>query len=111
MQKFEAARKDAMETTTGDFPLGYAEFHLRGRDGADAIKIKAYTYADLHKIVKRLPVNLVFKVHLYCNSVRVGDATYRKQHTHVEIEQETGACLNLFNGTVRQASLPAHSLP
>ncbi len=100
-----------METTTGDFPLGYAEFRLRGRDGADAIKIKAYTYADLNKIVKRLPVNLVFKVHLYCNNVRVGDATYRKQHAHVEIEQEAGACLNLFTGAGWPASLPEHCLP
>lgn len=95
-----------METTTGDFPLGNAEVYLLGSDGANAIKIKAYTYADLHKIIKRLPVNLVFKVHLYCNNVQVGDATYRKQHTYVKIELETGACLNLFNGTVRPASLP-----
>ena len=105
MQKFEAGRKDAMETATGDSPLGYAEFHLRGSDGATAIKLKAYSYADLNKIVGRLPVNLVFEVHLYSNGVRVGDSIYRRQHTYVEIEQETGACLNLFNATGR-ASLP-----
>ena len=110
-QKFEAARKDAMKTPRGDFPLGYAEFHLRGSDGADALSIKAYTSTDLYKIVGRLPVNLVFEVHLYCNGVRVGDAIYRRQHTHVEIEQETGACLNLLNGAVRPASLPTNTPP
>lgn len=99
-----------MKTATRDFPLGYAEFRLRGRDGADAITIKAYTFTDLHKIIERLPVNMVFEVHLYCNGVRVGDAIYRRQRTHVKIEQETGACLNLFNGAARPASLPSNDL-
>ncbi len=111
MQKFEAARKDAMKIARGDFPLGYAEFHLRGMDGRNEIKIKAYTSTDIHKIVGRLPVNMMFEVHLYNNGVRVGDAIYRRQHTHVEIEQETGACLNLLNGAVRPASLLTNTLP
>jgi hypothetical protein len=111
MQKFEAVRKDAMKTARGDFPLGYAEFHLRGMGGGDEIKIKAYTSTDIHKIVGRLPVNMMFEVHLYCNGIQVGDAIYRRQHTHVEIEQETGACLNLLNGAVRPGGLPTNTLP
>jgi hypothetical protein len=110
MQKFEAGRKDAMKTARGNFPLGFAEFHLQGIDGKDELTIKAYTYTDLHKIVGRLPANLVFEVHLYCNGVRVGDATYHKQHTYVDIEQETGACLNLLNGAIPPASAPTDPL-
>jgi hypothetical protein len=85
-----------METTATDLPLGYAEFRLRGTDGADALTTKAYTYADLTKIVGRLPVGLVFEVHLYCNGVRVGSGIYHRHNPHVEMEQESGACVNLF---------------
>lgn len=89
--------------------LGYAEFHLRGIDGKVELTIKAYTYIDLQKIVERLPAHLAFEVHLYCNGVRVGEATYHKRHSYVEIEQETGACLSLLNGA-RPAGTPTDPL-
>jgi hypothetical protein len=104
MQKSEAERKDAMEATAADLPLGYAEFRLWGMDGAEALTTKAYTYADLTKIVERLPVGLVFEVHLYCNGVRVGSSIYRRHNPHVEMEQESGACVNLF----QSMPLPVH---
>jgi hypothetical protein len=110
MRKAEAERKDAMEATATDLPLGHAEFRLRGKDGADALTIKAYTYADLAKIVGRLPVGLVFEVHLYCNGVHVGSGTYHRYNPHVEREQESGACVNLFQGLLLAASPSKNSL-
>jgi hypothetical protein len=76
MQESTAMRKDTMETPLVDQPLGYAEFHLRGMDGGDALITKANTYADLHTIIGRLPVGLIFEIHLYCNRVRVGSGTF-----------------------------------
>src|SRR5438045_3137549 len=96
--KSEAERKDAMEDTPLDIPLGYAEFRLRGVDGADALSSKAYTYADLAKIVGYMPIGLEFEVHLYCNGIQVGNALYCRHNPHVEIVQEHGACVNLFQG-------------
>ena len=55
--------------------------------------------------------DVMFEVHLYCNGVRVGDAIYRRQHTHAEIEQETGACLNLLNGAIRPAGFLTNTFP
>lgn len=94
-----------METPTVDPPLGYAEFHLRGMDGGDAIITKAYTYTDLHTIIGRLPVDLIFEVHLYFNRVRVGSGTYRRHNPHIEIEQESGACVNLLQGEFPEVPL------
>jgi len=110
VQKSEAERKDAMEATTADIPLGYAEFRLHGMDGADALTTRAYTYADLAKIVGRLPVSLVFEVHLYCNGLRVGSGIYRRHNPHIEIEQESGACVNLFQSTLLPTS-PSKDTP
>jgi hypothetical protein len=98
MQEFAAARKGTMGTSIVNQPLGYAKFHLRSKDGEDALTTKAYTYADLHKIVGRLPVGLVFEVQLYCNDMCVGSGTYRRHNPHIEIEQESGACMNLWQG-------------
>ena len=98
LQKSEAERKDAMEDTPVDLPLGYAEFRLRGENGADALSAKAYTYADLAKIVGFMPIGLEFEVLLYCNGVQVGNAFYRRQNPHVESVQEHGACVHLFRG-------------
>lgn len=100
-----------METPTGNQPLGYAEFHLRGMDGADALTTKAYTYADLNTIIARLPVGLSFEVHLYCNRVRVGSGSYRKRNPYLEIEQESGACMNLLPGEFSGDPLSENTLP
>jgi hypothetical protein len=99
-----------MEATTTDLPLGYAEFRLRGRDGADALITKAYTYTDLAKIVGRLPVGLVFEVHVYGNGILVGSGIYHRHNPHVEIKQEWGACVNLFQGMLVPSS-PAQDIP
>src|SRR5690242_1798904 len=98
IQKSEAERKDAMEDTPRDLPLGYAEFRLRGVDGADALSAKAFTYADLAKIVGYMPIGLEFEVHLYCNGVQVGNGLYRRHNPHVEPVEEQGACVRLFQG-------------
>lgn len=87
-----------MEATEADRPLGYAEILLRGMDGANAVTTKTYTYADLSKIVGRLPVGLMFEVHLCCNGVRVGSGLYLRHNSHVEPQEESGACVNLFQG-------------
>jgi hypothetical protein len=87
-----------MESIPLDLPLGYAEFRLRGVDGADALRAKAYTYADLAKIVGFMPIGLEFEVHLYCNGVQVGDGLYRRHNPHVEPVQEQGACVQLLQG-------------
>ena len=87
-----------MEATAANLPLGYAEFRLRSRDGADALTTKAYTYADLAKIVGFMPVGLAFEVHLYCNGVHVGNGLYRRHNPHVESVQENGACVHLLQG-------------
>jgi hypothetical protein len=100
-----------METPTADRPLAYAEFHMRGMDGTNAVTTKASTYADINKVVGLLPVNLVFEVHLYCNGIRVGSATYRKQHTYVEIEQESGACVDLLKDSLPPALTRETALP
>jgi hypothetical protein len=99
-----------MEATATDLPLGYAEFRLRGRDGADALITKAYTYADLAKIVGRLPVGLVFEVHVYCNGMPCGSGIYHRHNPHLEIEQECGACVNLLQGLPLPVS-PAQDIP
>jgi hypothetical protein len=98
IQKSEAERKDAMEDTPIDLPLGYAEFRIRGVEGADALSAKAYTYADLAKIVGFMPIGLEFEVYLYCNRIQVGNALYRRHNPHVEPVQEHGACVQLFQG-------------
>jgi hypothetical protein len=95
-QKGKAVRQDPMEITGAELPLGYAQVYLRDRDGANALTRKVATSAALHKLVGQLPVNLVFEVQLYCNGFCVGEAIYRKQNPHVEIEQERGACVNLL---------------
>lgn len=87
-----------MEDTPVDLPLGYAEFRFQGKDGADALSAKAYTYADLAKIVGFMPAGLEFEVHLYCNGVQVGNALYRRHNPHVEPVQEHGACVRLLQG-------------
>src|SRR5689334_10707074 len=73
IQKSDAERKDGMQDTPVDLPLGYAEFRFAGKDGMDAFTAKASTYADLAKIVGYIPAGLSFEVHLYCNRVQVGN--------------------------------------
>lgn len=65
IQQSEAERKDAMQDTPVDLPLGYAEFRFPGKDGVDALTAKAYTYPDLAKLVGYMPAGLSFEVHLY----------------------------------------------
>ena len=87
-----------MEDTPVDLPLGYAELRLRGKEGADELTTKAYTYADLAKIVGFMPIGLTFEVHLYCTGVHVGNGLYHRHNPHVESVQEHGASVHLFQG-------------
>ena len=109
VQKSEAERKDVMNDAPEDLPIGYAEFRIQGKDGVDALTTKAYTYADLSRIVGYMPVGLMFEVNLYCNAISVGNALYRRHNPHVECLQESGACVNLFRGEFPE--FPASDTP
>ena len=73
-------------------PVGYAKVYAHDGDREVVAGVTA-TYAELHEVVDALPDGTPFELHLFMNNAIVGNGSYVKSGTDVEVLQEYGACV------------------